>query len=164
MASPQAYDFFFSTNKVNVFPVDGNYSTAAIAKAVGSSDAEVWFDMKGFSGIHVTACGINVNSTGVEQITLVGDSDADGGSGSNVIIKASTDDAATAEGGWITVECSAEQMAQEGADNSVNLRYIGIKLENENTADETVIHVVRTGGRAFSGLTAPSATGLLPAA
>ena len=158
MASPQAYDKFFASNKVNTWPVDGSYSTAAISTAVGTT-AEVWLDMKGYTGIAVLATGINLTGVGVEEISIVGDSDSDGGSGTNVVIATSSDTAATGEGGWITVEASAEQIAQEGADNSVRLRYVGIKLENGNNGDEAVITTIRYGGPKYDGLTAPTVAG-----
>ena len=158
MASPQAYDKFGANNKLVSFPVDEDLTTADVAVSVGTG-AEVWLDMKGFSGVFVVVTGINLGGTGVEAVSIIGDSDSDGTSGTNVTIATSGDSAMTGEGGYLTVECSAEQMAQEGADNSVALRYIGIEVENQHSGDEVVVTVIRYGGRAFDGLTAGSVAG-----
>jgi len=158
MASPQAYDKFGVNNKLVSFPVDEDLSTADVAVSVGTG-AEVWLDMKGYDGVFVVATGVNLTGTGPEALSIIGDSNSDGASGSNVTLATSGDSAVTGEGGSLTVEASAEQMAQEGADNSVRLRYIGIELEQQNSGDEAVITVIRYGGRAFDGLTAGSVAG-----
>jgi len=158
MASPQAYDKFGVSNKLVSYPVDEDLSTGDVAVSVGTS-AEVWLDMKGFSGVFVVATGVNLTGAGPSALSIIGDSDSDGTSGSNVTIATSDDSAQTGEGGYLTVEASAEQMAQEGADNSVRLRYIGVELTMANSGDEAVITVIRYGGRKYDGQTAGSVAG-----
>jgi hypothetical protein len=158
MASPQAADSFATRNKVDVFNVDGDYTVAAITTAVSTS-GEVWLDMKGYSGIWVAAIGTNLTGAGPSVLSLVGDESSTGATG-NVTIVSSTDSAVTGEGGYMTLEATAEQIKQEGLDNSTayDLRYVAVKLTMANNADEATIVVVRYGPR-FSrdGLTAGSA-------
>lgn len=159
MASPQALDKFAVNNKVNMFNVDGDYTTAAICSSVSTS-GEVWLDMKGYSGLWVGAMGVNLTGVGPSALSIIGDSDSDGGSGNNVTVATSADTAVSAEGGWISVEASAEQIKQEGNDDATptNLRYVGIQLTMANAADEAAIVVVRYGPRfSYDALTAGSA-------
>jgi len=155
MASPQAALKFGSRNKINMFGVDGNYTTAAIAKAVSMADAEVWLDMKGYSGVWVGVVGTIDYPT---VVSIVADAAADGSDG-NVVIATSADAAGTAEGGWMQVEATAEQIVQEGEDNSKNLRYIAVKLTSNGAGDEHGVAVIRYGPRhGHRTLTAGSAT------
>ena len=157
MASPQAALHFMSRNKVDFFNVDADLTTAAVPVAISNAGAAVWLDMKGYSGVFFLVGLVNAGGTGPEAVTIVADEDSDGGDG-NVEIKASTSDAVTAEGGYMVVEATAEQLAQEGADNSKNLRYVSIKLEMHHSGDEAAVFAVRYGPRFAHGtLTAGSA-------
>ena len=157
MASPQAALKFGSRNKVDFFNVDANLTTAAVPVAISNGGAAVWLDMKGYSGIFVLAGGVNLTGAGPKSLVIVADAAAAGTDG-NIEIVASTSDACTAEGGYMIVEATAEQIAQEGADNSKALRYVSIKLGLENASDEAAITVVRYGPRFGHGtLTAGSA-------
>lgn len=159
MASPQAADKLACRQKIDIFNVDGNYTTAAICTAVSTS-GEVWLDMKGYSGLWVGAIGTNLTGAGPSALSIVGDSDSDGGSGNNVVVVTSGDDAVTGEGGYITAEATADQFRQEGNDaaTATNLRYAGIKLTMANALDEATIVCIRYGPRfPRDGLTAGSA-------
>ena len=157
MASPQAALKVASKYKINMFNADGDYqAAAAIAKAVSAADAEVWLDMKGYSGVWVGVMGVNATSR-VTALSIVADANSAGTDG-NIVIATSADSAATHEGGWMQVEATAEQIVQEGADNSKALRYIAVKITANANTDEFAITVVRYGPRfAYSALTAGSA-------
>ena len=156
MTSPQAALKVASKNKINLFMIDGDYTTAKIACNHSAADAEVWLDMKGYSGIWVGAIGVS-NGSRVTALSIVADAAADG-TDSNVNIVASADTAATHEGGWMQCEATAEQIVQEGEDASKNLRYVGIKVTANAAEDEAAIVVLRYGPRhAYRGLTAGSA-------
>ena len=146
-----------SRNKVDFFNVDADLTTAAVPVAISNGGAAVWLDMKGYSGVFFCVGAVALAGNGVEAVTIVADEDSDGGDG-NVDIVASTSSATTAEGGYLVVEATAEQIAQEGADNSKNLRYVSIKLEMHNGGDEAAVFAVRYGPRFSHGtLTAGSA-------
>ena len=156
MASPQEALKFGSKNKVDFFNVDGDYTTAAVAQAVSTS-GEVWLDMKGYSGLFVLAGGVNLTGDGPKSLEIVADAAADGSDG-NISIVTSSSDVTTAEGGYMIVEATAEQIVQEGEDNSKALRYVGIKLGLNSSDDEAAITVIRYGPRfAHRTLTAGSA-------
>jgi hypothetical protein len=157
MASPQAALHFASRNKVDFFNVDADLTTAAVPVAISNAGAAVWLDMKGYSGIFVLAGGVNLTGAGPKSLSIMADEESDG-TGGNVEIVASTSDVCTAEGGYMIAEATAEQIAQEGADNSKDLRYVSIKLGLANANDEAAITVVRYGPRFSHGtLTAGSA-------
>lgn len=157
MASPQAALKFGSRNKVDFFNVDADLTTAAVPVAISNGGAAVWLDMKGYSGIFVLAGGVNLTGTGPKSLVIVADAAADGSDG-NVEIVASTSDVCSAEGGYMIAEATAEQIAQEGEDNSKDLRYVSIKLGLNNAGDEAAITVVRYGPRfSHRTLTAGSA-------
>jgi len=157
MSSPQAALKIASGYKINMFNADGDYQAgAAIAKAVSAADAEVWLDMKGYSGVWVGVIGVNTTSR-VTALSIVADAAAAGTDG-NIVIATSADSAATVEGGWMQVEATAEQIVQEGEDNSKKLRYIAVKITAHANTDEFAITVVRYGPRhGYRTLTAGSA-------
>lgn len=149
MASPQAPQKFLSENKITSYPIDGSYSTAA--------DIDKWVDMRDYAGIVMLATGIALTGVGPEVLTIIADAESDG-SGGNVEIAANSD-AQTTEGDYMMVECTAEQIRQEGVDNSKELRYVSLKLENGNDADEAVVTYIRYGPRfAKSGLSVGQST------
>ena len=158
MASPQAADKFAVNNKVDIWNVDGDYTTAAITTSV-STTGEVWLDMKGYSGLWVGVIGTNLTGTGPSALSIVGDESSTGATG-NVVIATSSDSAVTGEGGYLTLEITAEQMKQEGLDNATayDLRYAAVKLTMNHANDEATVVAVRYGPRfARDGLTAGSA-------
>ena len=117
---------------------------------VSNAGAEVWLDMKGYSGVFFLVGLVNAGGTGPEVLKIVADANADG-SGGNVEIATSTSSAVTHEGGYMIVECTAEQIAQEGADNNKALRYVSIDLEMHHSGDEAAVFAVRYGPRFAHG-------------
>ena len=157
MASPQAALHFMSRNKVDFFNVDADLTTAAVPVAISNGGAAVWLDMKGYSGVFFIAGGVNLTGAGPKSLVIVADEDSNGGDG-NIEIASSASNVCSAEGGYMVVEATAEQIVQEGADNSKNLRYVSVKLGLANANDEAAIVAVRYGPRFAHGtLTAGSA-------
>ena len=138
MASPQDAQKFLANNKMESFAKDADFSTAA--------DIDEWVDMRDYGGIAVMVTGINLTGAGPSGLDIIADEDADGGDG-NVIITTWSGDAATAEGDFLVLEATSEQIVQEGEDNSKNLRYVSVKLKLANAGDEAVVTYVRYNPR-----------------
>jgi hypothetical protein len=146
MTSPQAALKFGSRNKVDFFNVDADLTTAAVPVAISNGGAAVWLDMKGYSGVFFLAGGVNLAGNGPKSLVIVADANSDGSDG-NIEIVSSASDVCTAEGGYMIAEATAEQIVQEGEDNSKKLRYVSIKLGLNNLNDEAAIMAVRYGPR-----------------
>lgn len=148
MASPQASDKFFANNKVTQYDHDPANST--VATAIG------WVDMRDYGNFAALCFTSSLGGNGPTAFSIIADSDSDGGSGSNVIIKThAVGSAPDAVGDYLVLECTAEELAQEGADNSVDLRYVSVKVTCHHTDDEAVVTYIRSEARrAADGLTA----------
>ena len=150
MTSPQVALHFASRNKVDFFNIDEDLTTADVPLPISNGGDEVWLDMKGYSGVFFLVGLVNAGGTGPEVLKIVADANADGSDG-NIEIVTSASGAVTAEGGYMIVEATAEQIAQEGSDNSKNLRYVSIELEMQHSGDEAAVFAVRYGPRFSHG-------------
>lgn len=150
MVSPQAANKLFANLAIKSYWKDGNYSTL--------SDIDEWVDMRDFSNFAAILTAGNLTGAGVVDLKIYADQDSDGGD-SNILIADWTGSVGTAEGDQIVLECTAEQIAQEGADNSKELRYVSAYIQLANSGDEAVVTYVRGGARfPQDGLTADSIT------
>ena len=141
-------DKIFTTHAIEMYDHDPDASTA--------TDVE-WVDMKGYRNFAVVAMvSALAGSTGITAFTILGDSDNDGGSGSNVTIKThAVGTACDAVGDYLVLECTADEIAELGEDNSVDLRYVSANLTVGNAGDECVVTYIRTGARfEYDALTA----------
>ena len=152
MASPQAADKWLCNNKTDVFWCDDDFSSAAEADAA-------WLDMRGYAGIVAILTAGNLTGAGVKALSFYADSDADGNSGDAAAIVNWSGDVGSAEGDYLVLEMTAEQLAQEAADVGVDYRYVIPYITLDNAADEGVVTVIRYGPQfAYDGLTADSVT------
>ena len=150
MASPQAADKLFSNQKIEMFWKDDDYSSEA--------DIDEWVDMRDYSNFAVILTAGNLTGAGVKDLKIYADAESDG-SGGNVSIVEWSGSVGSAEGDYLVLECTAEQIAQEGEDNSKDLRYVSAYVTLDNAADEAVVTYIRAGARfAQDGLTADSVT------
>lgn len=147
MASPQASDKLFSNLKITMYDHDPADSTVA-------TDVE-WVDMRDYENFAVLTFASTLTGAGVTAFSILANSKSDG-SGTDVTIKThAVGSAPDAVGDYLVLECTAEEIAQEGADNSEELRYVSANLTCANAADENVVVYVRGGAkRACDGLTA----------
>lgn len=153
MASPQGQSCFLDNNKIDTYAVDQDLSTAAVPSAFAT-----WLDMNDYGNITFVVTGINLTGVGPDALSIMADSDSDGGSGSNVeIVAHAVSSAPASEGDSLVIECSAEQIRQEAVDNSVTLRYVAPKIGLGNANDECTVVAIRSKPRhAYLNLTADS--------
>jgi len=153
MASAQAVEKIFANNAQELLVHDPDSTSAVIVTPDGGT-TEQWRDMRDFNNFSVTAMTSALTGTGVTLVEIVGNTASDG-SGTTVQIKTSGAVAADALGDQVSLECTAEELRQEGNDNSVDLRYVAARITVENIADEASVLYNRCGARhATSGLTA----------
>lgn len=153
MASPQASMKIFANNKIEIFDHDPN-GTSALEVTPDGGTTQRWVDMRGYGAFAAIAMSSALTGAGITKLEIVANTASDG-SGTDVVIKDSGTVACDAVGDYVVEECTAEEIAQEGADNSVDLRYVCARLTVANAADEAVVTYIRAYPRyAESGLTA----------
>lgn len=150
MASPQAVNQLFSKQKIEMFWKDGDYSTIA--------DIDEWVDMRDYRNFAVILTAGNLTGAGVKNLKIYADAESDG-SGGNISIAEWSGTVGSAEGDYLVLECTAEQIRQEAEDNTKELRYVSAYIQLANAADEGVVTYIRAGARfPRDGLTADSVT------
>jgi len=153
MASPQGSNKVFANQKIEMFDHDPD-GTAAAVITPDAGTSERWVDMSCYGSFAALAMSSTLAGNGITLIEIVANDKSDG-SGTTVVIKTSGVVAADAVGDYVVEECTAEEIAQEGADNSVDLRYVACRLTVHNVADEAVATYIRSNPRfAENGLTA----------
>jgi hypothetical protein len=144
---------FFANNKVESFDHDPG-STAALEVTPDGGTTQRWVDMANYGSFSAIAMTSVLGGNGITKLEILANDKSDG-SGTDVVIKDSGTVAADAVGDYVVEECTAEELAQEGADNSVNLRYVCARLTCHHAGDEAVVTYIRSKPRfAENGLTA----------
>jgi len=153
MASPQSVNKMLSNYK-QVEVVDASdRTTAAVIPVTEANVVGTWFDMRDYSNVMVK-CILHTRADNIEEFSIVADSDSDGGGGNVTIVEHSDPTDADAAGDSVVLECSAEQIVQEGSDNSEYLRYISAKVKTGNASDRVTIVITGIPKHAQDGLTA----------
>lgn len=152
MASPQGYSKFLDNNRIDTKAVDEDLTTAAVPSAYST-----WYDMDGYSGVVFIVTGINLTGAGANGLSIMADAAADGSGGNVEIVAHAVASSPASEGDSLVIECSAEQIRQEGVDNSKVLRYVAPKVKLANANDECVVTCIRVEPRhAYGSLTPDS--------
>lgn len=130
MATNRVDKLFTTENKMEMFNVDADLTTAAVVDATKK-------DMQGYSGVCVMVTGHNLTGTGPDSLVLVGATDA--AITTPVTIETWSGTAPAADGDYIVIEARADAFAAAGT----NLRYCAVKLGLDNAGDEATITMVR---------------------
>ena len=154
MASPQSSQKVFSKQKIEMWDHDPGDTNADVVTPDGGT-TERWVDMRDYESFAVVAMSSALTGNGISKLEIVANTLSDG-TGTTVVIKDSGAVVADAVGDFVVEECTAEELAQEGADNSnIILRYVAARLTVANGADEAVVTYIRATPRfAADGLTA----------
>ena len=146
MASPVSHEHLSSCLAVRSYDFDPD-TTSAVDVA--------WVDMRDFSNFLVGFMR-TVGTSNLDTFKIIANSASDG-SGTDVEIVAhavgSEPDAVEDQ---LYLECSAEQIAQEGADAGIeDLRYVSAQVKFATATDEGVVTYIRKASRhKYDGLTA----------
>jgi hypothetical protein len=148
MASPQASQRFLSRNSITRVDHDPGSTDAKLASPDGGTTLS-YKDMQSYNRFVVLATNQALTGAGITKVEIV--ASATTAFSSVTVIKDSGTVAADALADWVALECSAEEVAQEGADGGVNLRYVTARLTCANAADESVVFLIGSEPR-FSSL------------
>ena len=145
MASPVSSEKLTANLAVTLYDFDPNGTTAVDV---------AWVDMRDFE--HFMVGFFRTIGTGaLDTFAILGNSASDGSGTDVTIVSKTISSEPDAVGDYIWLECTAEQIRQEGEDAGQNLRYVTASVEFATGTDEGVIIYVRQPGRfAHQGLTA----------
>lgn len=144
MASSQASEKLTSRMKIT-HKLSGDASTAKVLE---------WLDFRDFNRFLGSVCAAALTGLGVTAFSIVADAESDGSGGNETIKTHAVGSAPDAAGDYLFLECTAEEIAHVGEAASKNLRYVGIKIQTANAADNIVGTSIRSGGREYDALTA----------
>lgn len=144
MASPQGINKLFANNSYRLYDHDPGASTAVVVSPDGGTTKRV-ADMALFSHFAVVAMSSTLTGAGITKLEIIASESSD--MANPVVIRDSGVVAADAVGDYVGLECSAEQLAQEGTDSGKHLRYAAGRLTLANAADEAVVLYVLSGAR-----------------
>lgn len=152
MVSPQASDVARVNGYYELCDHDPGGTSATLLSADGGSTIK-YLDMKDFGralfGVGLT---IPASSSGITQVELVASAAAT--FSSVVVVKDTGTIDADAVMDQVWLECAAEELAQLGSDNGVELRYVTARITCSNTGDEAVAAMIGLEPRyAYDGLT-----------
>lgn len=138
---------FSANNKITMFDHDPANST--VATDVG------WVDMRDYDGISMTVFATVFGGNGITVFQIVASSSSSGAGTDGTVVSHAVGDAPDAQGDWLYLECTAEQIRAQETDSTGELRYVSAKLTAENTADEAVVTYLQWGAKhPQTGLTA----------
>ena len=145
MASIQSSEKFTFENNVKLYDHDPGATTAVESPTTR-------LDMMDYNEFIAQAMVTIVAAGGMTKLEIVAAAAASGGTA--YVIKDSGTIAADAIGDVATQSCTAEEIAQIGTDNGVELRYVAARLTSTTATDECTVTIVRCEPRyASAGLT-----------
>lgn len=141
-----------SEYKIKNYDHDPGGTSATVVSPDGGTTKYIQ-DMRDFSHIlYQSTTSVSASSSGVTKLEIVAYEDS-AGAGTAYVVKDSGTVAADAVGDEVTVECNAQEIAQIGSDNGVNLRYVTARLTCSNAGDEARVAMVAKAARAYGDLT-----------
>lgn len=143
-----------SALSVRSYDHDPGATTAIICSPDGGTTKRS-VDMKLFSRFMAQAKPTVVGGGGLTKLEIV--AAATSAFSSVVVVKETGTVAADALDDNVTLECTAEELAQLSSENSVDLRYVAARLTMATNTDEASVVYIATGGRfSYENLTADS--------
>lgn len=135
MASPTTTDKVRSNFLFQVWDHDPGGTSATVVSPDGGTTLR-YVDMRDYSDFAVIAAPTVVNDD-LTKIEIV--ASADTAFSAVTVIKDSGTIAADAIGDWAIQACTAAEVAQEGADAGVDLRYVAGRITHANGSDESLV-------------------------
>jgi hypothetical protein len=136
MASPTATQHIRSGMTVQLWDHDPGAATAILVSPDGGTTIR-YIDMRDYSHFAVAAMSVVLTGAGITKLEIVASATTD--FSAVTVIKDSGTVAADAEFDWVMEECTAAEVAQEGADAGVELRYVAGRITEANSADEAIV-------------------------
>lgn len=135
MASPTTTQHVRSNLTVQLWDHDPGGTTATLVSPDGGTTIR-YLDMRDYTHFSVAAMSKTLTGNGITKLEIV--ASATTAFSAVTVIKDSGTVAADAEYDWVMEECTAQEVAQEGADAGVELRYVAGRITEANAADEAV--------------------------
>lgn len=138
---------------IDTFDHDPGGTSATVVSPDGGTTKYIQ-DMRDFRGVLYHAeTSVSGSSSGITKAEIVAYEDS-AGAGTGYVVKDSGTVAADAVGDIVRVECTAAEIAQIGAENDKNLRYVTLRLTCSNAGDEARVTIVAEAARAYGDLSA----------
>lgn len=152
MASAVSTDKLFTNACIEMFthmPADA--ATEQSVKA--GTTTTTWRDLRDYEGFAVGACQAVKGGNGMIELSIYAAEDSSGTNATEV--KTTGVIAADAIGDYALLECTAEEIAQLGAENGYDLRYVAGYIDSHHNDDEQGVVYIRWGAkRPADGLSA----------
>lgn len=153
MASPQASDHLATRYSFQMWDHDPDSASAKIVTPDASTTVRV-VDMSNFGRFAVGAMTTVIAGAAITKVEIIA-SDSSDGTGNVIVIKDSGTVAADAQGDWVWLECTAEEIRQEAADDGTSTaRYVAARITLANSGDEAAVVYIREGRHQYDALTA----------
>lgn len=115
-----------------------------------------WVDMRDYDAILITVHAAALTGNGVTAFKILANSESDG-SGTDAEIKAhAVGSAPDADGDYLVLEASAEEIREAETAANAQLRYVSANITAANGSDNIAVTYVRRAKRATRDLTADS--------
>ena len=137
MASPTATDKMLSSLLIQQWDHDPGTTAATITTPDGGTTVRA-VDMRDYSNFAAACFTTVLGGNGPTLLEIVASDSSD--MSTNVTqIKTSGTIAADALADWAIVSCTAAEVAQEGSDAGVDLRYVAARITCHHSGDEAVV-------------------------
>lgn len=136
MASPTSTDKFRSNYLLQHWDHDPGSTNAILASPDGGTTIR-YVDMRDYEVFVASALSKTLTGAGITKLEIV--ASATTAFSAVTVIKDSGTVAADAEYDWVVQECTAQEIAQEGSDAGVELRYVAARITEANAADEALV-------------------------
>jgi len=137
MASPTTTDKVRSNFLFQVWDHDPGAATAVFVSPDGGTTVRS-VDMRDYSDFAVICVTTILGGNGPTLVEIVA-SDSSDMSTNATVIKTSGTIAADAFADWVIQACTAAEVAQEGSDAGVDLRYVAGRITCNNSGDEALV-------------------------
>ncbi len=137
MASPTETDRIRSKYLFQIWDHDPGGTSATLVSPDGGTTVRS-VDMRDYSDFAVLCFTSVLGGSGPTKVEIVA-SDSSDLSTNVTVIKDSGTIAADAFADWVIETCTAAEVAQEGSDGGVDLRYVGGRITCDNAGDEAVV-------------------------
>ena len=140
MASPITTQYIRANLHVIGYDHDPGGTSATLVSPDGGTTVRAW-DMRDYSHFGVQAITTVLGGSGITKVEIVA-SDSSDMSTNVTVIKDSGTVAADALADQVVEECTAQEVAQEGSDAGVDLRYVAGRITCDNSGDEAIVNYI----------------------
>lgn len=105
-----------------------------------------WLDMSTFDAVGFSACNAELTGNGLTHLEIWAADDTSATNATVIVASATLAGTTIEKGGF--VECTADQIKEISAANSLKLRYVTAKITLANSSDTAAVTAIRTRAKA----------------